>query len=201
MGEQTSPCSPRLSAYPTLGKTISELGTLGKTISGLGCPGRGNLWSVPGLASKKDVCAVESAELEQRSGKPLAASPGSHTRLPHDKSPHPFSQRLPPSPVLLPQMECLCCSRRFTNSCQPGLQHPESTKGRNLSHKINRLRVQVPQGDSRQSCLHTGLAFGEGSGGGRVGWECGEVQVPVALALIPGHAVGHTVSAGCSCTL
>lgn len=86
--------------------------------------------------------------------------------------PSAFLSALPPSSVLLPQMERLCCSRRFTNSCQPGLQHPESSKGRNLRHKINRLRVQVPQGDSRQSCLHIGLAFGEGSGRGRVGWRC-----------------------------
>lgn len=97
-----------------------------------------------------------------------------------------------PSSVLFLKWS-VCCSRRFTNSCQPGLQHPESSKGRNLGHKINRLRVQVPQGDSRPSCLHTG----EGSGGGRVGWGCGEVQVPVTLALKPGHQVGHTVSARC----
>lgn len=36
----------------------------------------------------------------------------------------------------------------------------------------------------------------EGSGGDRVGQGCGEVQVPVALALTPRNQVGHGVSVG-----
>lgn len=79
-----------------------------------------------------------------------------------------------------------------TNNCHFGPSTQSPTKGRNLSHKIDRLRVQMPQGESSQSPLHTGLVFGKGSGGGRVGKV---VERSGYLWLGPGHQVGHSVNA------
>lgn len=173
VGEQTSPSSPRLSACPALGKTTT----------GLLCLRRHSLWFIPNLASKKGCLSSGGHRAGVKSvGSPLAGSAPVLTHLIVSTPPQASSLDFPPSSVL-PQMELLCCSRRVPTTANFNSSTQSPAKGRNLSHKIDRLRVQMRQGESRQSPLHTGLVFGESSGGGRAGQGYGEDQVPVALAL------------------
>lgn len=81
MGEQTSPCSLRLSACWALGKTTA----------GLVCPRRRSLWFLPGLATEKGCLSRGRHGVGVKSGNPPGSlCPGSHSLPPHSKHPTPI---------------------------------------------------------------------------------------------------------------